>query len=132
VKGGSVSLLEVLMAHIHHRSQEGFDDPFERRKAFGFEPQCILSVEINGYKDGAPKKIIVHCLMPYPFFEGKHATCSMEYGSYVGLPCSVSIQMLSQNQVKAMGAMTIENSDASPKIFLSELERRNVRFTRQS
>jgi len=128
VKGKSVSVFDALMSHIHRRYEETFQYPAEIEKAVGFVPQCILSVEIRGYRDGTPKKTTVHCRMPYPFFEGKKTTCPMEYGSYVGLPSSISLQMLSQGQVSVHGAMTIENSDASPASFLSELKKRGATF----
>ena len=128
VKGTSVSVFEVLMSHLHRRYEEAFQDPGEIEKALGFVPQCILSVEIRGYRGGAPKRTVVHCRMPYPFFEGKKTTCPMEYGSYVGLPGSISLQMLSQGQISVHGVMTIENSDASPALFLSELKKRKATF----
>ena len=53
----------------------------------------------------------------------------MEYGSYVGLPCSVTLQLLHQGEIAVKGLTTIENSGFDPKRFLAELEKRKVTFT---
>jgi len=56
----------------------------------------------------------------------------MDYGSYVGVPLSVSLQMLEHGEIPMKGAVTIETTSASPKRYLDEFEKRGVKFTKQS
>jgi saccharopine dehydrogenase-like NADP-dependent oxidoreductase len=129
INGVMVSPFEVIMAHIRREAKEEWEDPFELSESLGFNPHCVLSTDINGYKNGVGKRIVCHNQMPYPYFGGKAVTSSMEYGSYVGLPCSVTLQLIHQGEVPVKGLTTIENSGFSPQRFLAELEKRKVTFT---
>ena len=132
INGVEVSPFEVVMKHIKRQSVEKWEDPYKLAEKLGFNPQCILSVEITGYKNGMGKRSVYHSQMPYPFFDGKPVTASMDYGSYVGLPLSVSLQMLEHGEIPMKGAVTIETTSASPKRYLDEFEKRGVKFTKQS
>ena len=85
INGVMVSPFEVIMKHIKRQAVEQWEDPYRLAEKLGFNPQCILSVEMTGYKNGIGKRIVYHSQLPYPFFDGKPVTCSMEYGSYVKL-----------------------------------------------
>jgi saccharopine dehydrogenase-like NADP-dependent oxidoreductase len=132
INGVKVSPFEVVMKHIIRQSAEKWEDPYKLAGKIGFNPQCILSVEITGYKNGTGKRSVYHSQMPYPFFDGKPVTASMDYGSYVGVPLSVSLQMLEHGEISMKGAVTIETTNASPKRYLDEFEKRGVKFTKQS
>ncbi len=131
INGVKVSPFEVIMKHIKRQSVEKWEDPYRVAEKIGFNPQCILSVEITGYKNGMGKRIVYHSQMPYPFFDGKPVTASMEYGSYVGVACSVSLQMLGRGEIPMKGAVTIETTSVSPKKYLDECGKRGVKLTRQ-
>ena len=131
INGVQVSPFDVLMKHIKREAAELFEDPNALAEKLGFNPQCILSVEILGYKNGMGKRVVYHSQMPYPFFDGKHVTCSMEYGSYVGLACSVSLQMLLNGEISTKGAVTIENTNVSPEKFLEEFDKRGARLIKE-
>ena len=132
INGVKVSPYEVIMKHIQRQSAEKWEDPYKLAGKIGFNPQCILSVEITGYKNGTGKRSVYHSQMPYPFFDGKPVTASMETGSYVGLALSVSLQMLEHGEIPMKGAVTIETTSVSPKKYLDEFEKRGVKFTKQS
>ena len=132
INGAKVSPFEVVMEHIKRRSAEKWEDPYKLAEKIGFNPQCILSVEITGYKNGIGKRSVYHSQMPYPFFDGKPITATMDYGSYVGLPLSVSIQLLEHGEISTKGAVTIESTNMSPKKYIDEFTKRGVKFTKQS
>jgi len=131
INGVKVSPFEVVMKHIKRQGAEKWEDPYGLAEKLGFNPQCILSVEITGYKNGMGKRSVYHSQMPYPFFDGKPVTASMEYGSYVGVACSVSLQMLERGEIPIKGAVTIETTSVSPKKYLDECGKRGVKLTRQ-
>jgi len=84
INGVNVSPYEVVIKHIKRQAVEQWEDPYRLAEKLGFNPQCILSVEITGYKNGIDKRIIYHSQLSYPFFDGKPVTCSMYVGPYVG------------------------------------------------
>lgn len=131
VNGAKVSPYDVIVAHIIREAAEKWEDPYVLAEKIGFNPMCFLTVEIIGYKNGLGKRTICHNKMPYPYFGGKKITSSMEYGSYVGLPASISVQMLRNKEITTTGAVTIENTGVDPKRFISELEKRDVTFTHE-
>jgi len=131
VDGVKVSPYDAIVNHIKREAAEKWEDPYELSEKLGFNPHCILSVEIIGYKNGIGKRTICHNQMPYPFFGGKPITSSMEYGTYVGVPTSISVQMLAQGAMKETGAITIENTGVDAKDFIGELEKRNITFTHE-
>jgi saccharopine dehydrogenase-like NADP-dependent oxidoreductase len=129
VNGVKVSPYDACVAHIIREASEKWQDPYELSKELGFNPTCFLTVEIIGYKNGIGKRTICHKQMPYPYFDGQPVTSSMEYGSYVGLPASISVQMLRRGEITETGALTIESTGTCPKTYIAELEKRNVTFT---
>ncbi|MCD6599287.1 MAG: saccharopine dehydrogenase NADP-binding domain-containing protein [Dehalococcoidia bacterium] len=131
INGVEVSPFEVVMEHIKRQSAEKWEDPYELAEKLGFNPQCILSVEITGYKNGMGKRTVYHSQLPYPFFDGKPVTASMEYGTYVGVACSVSLQMLQHGEISKKGAVTIETTSVPPKKYLDEYGKRGAKLTRQ-
>lgn len=128
VNGTEVSPYDVLVKHIIREAAEDWEDPYEMAEKMGFNPHAVLTVEMIGYQNGIGKRTICHKRMPYPYFDGKAVTSSMEYGSYVGLPASISVQMLQKNRISRTGAVTIENTGIDPRQFLAELEKRGVAF----
>jgi saccharopine dehydrogenase-like NADP-dependent oxidoreductase len=55
----------------------------------------------------------------------------MYVGAYVGVPCSISLQMLAHGEIPEKGAVTIEMTSGSPKRYLEELEKRGARLIKQ-
>jgi len=131
INGVKVSPYEVIIRHIKRQAVEQWEDPYRLAEKLGFNPQCILSVEITGYKNGAGKRTVYHSQLPYPFFDGKPVACSMYVGAYVGVPCSISLQMLAHGEIPEKGAVTIEMTSGSPKRYLEELEKRGARLIKQ-
>ena len=131
INGVTVSPYEVIIKHIKRQSVEQWENPYRLAERFGFNPQAILSVEITGYKNRMGKRIVYHSQQPYPFFDGKPVACSMEVGSYVGLACSVSLQMLRHGEIPEKGAVTIEMTSGSPKRYLEEFEKRGAKLIKQ-
>jgi len=131
INGVKVSPYEVIIRHIKRQAVEQWEDPYRLAEKLGFNPQCILSVEITGYKNGAGKRTVYHSQLPYPFFDGKPVACSMYVGAYVGVPCSISLQMLAHGDIPEKGAVTIEMTSGSPKRYLEELEKRGAKLIKQ-
>ena len=131
VNGVTVSPYEVVIKHIKRQAVEQWEDPYRLAEKLGFNPQCILSVEITGYKNGAGKRTICHSQLSYPFFDGKPVACSMYVGAYVGVPCSISLQMLAHGEIPEKGAVTIEMTSGSPKRYLEEFEKRGAKLIKQ-
>jgi len=131
INGVTVSPFEVVMKHINRQAVEQWEDPYRLAEKLGFNPQCILSVEITGYKNGMGKRTVYHSQLPYPFFDGKPVTCCMEYGSYVGVACSISLQMLAHGEIPEKGAVTLEMTAVSPKKYLDEYAKRGAKLTKQ-
>jgi len=131
INGVKVSPYEVIMKHIERHAVEKWEDSYTLEKKLGFKSQDILSVEIIGFKNGMVNRIIYYCEPKYPFFDGKPATASMEYGSFVGVAGSVSLQMLANGEISQKGAFPVETSDVSAKKLLSEYEKRGFKFTKR-
>lgn len=131
INGVKVSPYEVIMKHIERHAVEKWEDPYTIAKKLGFKPQDILSVEIIGSKSGMGNRIIYYCEPRYPFFDGKPVTASMEYGSFVGVAGSVSLQMLAHGEIPEKGAFHVETSGVSAKKLFNEYEKRGFKFTKQ-
>jgi saccharopine dehydrogenase-like NADP-dependent oxidoreductase len=93
-------------------------------KELGFAPRDILSTEIIGSKGGIGERVVYHCIPPFPFFEGKPMTASMEYGSFVGVTCSIVLQMLARGEIKEKEAFIVQTTDNSTARLLGEYEKR--------
>jgi len=132
INGVKVSPYEVIMKHIERHAAEKREDSYTIAKKLGFNPQEVLSVEIIGSKNGMANRIIYYCQSRYPFFDGKPATASMEYGSFVGLAGSVSLQMLAHGEISQKGAYLVETSDVDARKIFNEYEKRGFKFTKQT
>jgi len=131
INGVEVSPLEVVMKHIKRQGVQKWEDPYRLAERLRFNPQNILSVEITGYKNGMGKRTVYHSQLPYPFFDGKPVTCLMEYGTYVGVACSISLQMLAHGEIPEKGAVTIEMTAVSPQKYLDEYAKRGAKLIKQ-
>ena len=131
VNGVKVSPYEVIMKHIERHAAEKWEDPYMMERKLGFKPQDILSVEVIGSKNGMVNRIIYYCEPKYPFFDGKPVTASMEYGSFVGVAGSVSIQMLAKGEITQKGAFQVETSDVSARKLFNEYQKRGFKFTKR-
>ncbi|RLC62009.1 MAG: hypothetical protein DRI01_07565 [Chloroflexi bacterium] len=131
VNGVKVSPYEVIMKHIERHAAEKWEDSYTIAKKLGFKPQDIMSVEIIGFKNGMANRIIYYCEPKYPFFDGKPVTASMEYGSFVGVAGSVSIQMLAKGEITQKGAFQVETSDVSAEKMFKEYQKRGFKFTKR-
>jgi len=132
INGVKVSPYEVIMKHIERHAAEKREDSYTIAKKLGFKPQDILSTEVIGSKNGMANRIIYYCEPRYPFFDGKPATASMEYGSFVGVAGSVSLQMLAHGEISQKGAYQVETSDVDARKMFNEYKKRGFKFTKQS
>jgi saccharopine dehydrogenase-like NADP-dependent oxidoreductase len=124
VQGGRVSPYEVIMKQIERHAEEKWEDSNVIAQELGFAPRDILSTEIIGSRGGIGKRIVYHCIPPYPFFEGKPVTASMEYGTFVGVTCSIALQMLAERKIAETGAFILQTTDVSAAELLKEYEKR--------
>ncbi len=131
VQGGRVSPYEVIMKHIERHAEEKWEDSNVIAKELGFAPRDILSTEVIGSKGGIGRRIVYHCIPPFPFFEGKPVTASMEYGTFVGVTCSIELQMLARGEITGKGAFIIQTSDISASEMLKEYEKRGFTFQQE-
>ncbi|UCF96826.1 MAG: saccharopine dehydrogenase NADP-binding domain-containing protein [Spirochaetaceae bacterium] len=129
LQGVKVSPYEVVMKHIERHAEEKWEDSNVIAQELGFVPRDILSTEVIGSKSGIGRRIVYHCIPPFPFFEGKPVTASMEYGSFVGVTCSIALQMLARGEIRDKGAFIIQTTDISAAAVLKEYEKRG--FTLQ-
>jgi hypothetical protein len=49
----------------------------------------------------------------------------------VGVPCSISLQMLAHGEIPEKGAVTIEMTSGSPKRYFEEFEKRGAKLIKQ-
>ena len=132
INGVKVSPFEVVMKHIERHAAEKWEDSYTVAKKLGFNPQDVLSTEVIGSRNGMANRIIYYCVPRYPFFDGKPANASMEYGSFVGVAGSVSLQMLAHGEISQKGAYQVETSDVDARKMFNEYEKRGFKFTKQS
>jgi saccharopine dehydrogenase-like NADP-dependent oxidoreductase len=124
VLGGSVSPYEVIMKHVERHAEEKWEDSNVIAKELGFAPRDILSTEVIGSKGGIGERVVYHCIPPFPFFEGKPVTASMEYGSFVGVTCSIALQMLARGEIREKGVFIVQTTGISAAGMLKEYEKR--------
>lgn len=129
INGDKVRPIEVIINSI--KPETDFKDPYELSKEIGWSPRGILSTEIVGYRKGVGHRIVYHTVPPYPFFDGKPTKLTMEYGCYVGVPLSVTLQMMARNEFKGKGVIVSETSTLSPREFFREMEKRGFKLIKE-
>lgn len=119
-------ILETLQDHVKSEGQKAdqWGDPDELLSEADWTPQTILSVEVTGTVDGQEDTAIFHFEQPYPFFDGNDITTMREYGIYVGVPMSVTLQMMAEDKIDTDGVFITETSGLDPEQYFEEMESR--------
>ena len=127
-----VDPLEVMQRQI---KRAGAEDEWRPPEALSPEtdwtPQTVLSAEVTGTVDGRRETAVLHLTQPFPFFDGNEITLMREYGCYVGVPLSVTLQLLAAGEVDADGVFVTETSGLDPDRYVGEMERRGFGLSRE-
>lgn len=127
VEGGEVDPLEVAQAQVKRAGREReaeWNSPGALSPETEWTPQTILSTEVTGSVDGDDGTAVFHFKQPYPFFDGNEITTMREYGCYVGVPLSVTLQMMAAGDVDADGVFVTETSGLDAERYFEEMESR--------
>lgn len=87
-------------------------------------PQTILSAEVTGTIGNRTDRTVLHFEQPFPFFDGNDITLMREYGCYVGVPLSVSLQLMAEGAVEQDGIFITETSGLDADRYFEEMEAR--------
>ncbi len=110
-------------------TEEAWRPPAELSPETDWTPQTILSAEVTGTVEGRRETAVSHLTQPFPFFDGHDITLMREYGSYVGVPLSVTLQLLAAGDVDAEGVFVTETSGVDPDRYVEEMERRGFELS---
>jgi saccharopine dehydrogenase-like NADP-dependent oxidoreductase len=127
VEGGEVDPLEVAQEQVKRAGREReaeWKPPEELSTEMDWTPQTILSAEVTGTVDGDDGTAVVHFEQPYPFFDGNEITTMREYGCYVGVPLSVTLQLMAEGAVDEDGVFVTETSGLDADRYFEEMESR--------
>jgi saccharopine dehydrogenase-like NADP-dependent oxidoreductase len=127
--GDDVDVLEVMQDRIKRAGAEEWRPPAELSPETGWTPQTILSAEVTGTVDGRRETAVHHLTQPFPFFDGHDITLMREYGCYVGVPLSVTLQLLAEGAVDAEGVFVTETSGMDPDRYVAAMERRGFELS---
>jgi saccharopine dehydrogenase-like NADP-dependent oxidoreductase len=119
-------VLETVQDHVKSEGQKAdtWADPDDHHSEVDWTPQTILSVEVNGTVDGEDGTAVFHFEQPYPFFDGNQITPMREYGVYVGVPMSVTLQLMAEGEISTDGVFITETSGLDPERYFEEMESR--------
>ena len=127
VEGGEVDPLEVAQEQVKRAGREReaeWKPPEELSTETEWTPQTILSAEITGSAADEDGTAVLHLEQPYPFFDGNEITTMREYGCYVGLPLSVTLQLMADGAVDEEGVFVTETSGLDADRYFEEMEAR--------
>lgn len=125
-----VDPLDVMQRQIKRAgTEEEWRPPTELSPETDWTPQTILSAEVTGTVEGRRETAVLHLTQPFPFFDGHDITLMREYGSYVGVPLSVTLQLLAAGDVDAEGVFVTETSGVDPDRYVEEMERRGFELS---
>lgn len=79
---------------------------------------------MTGSVDGRDDRAVFHFEQPFPFFDGKDITLMREYGCYVGVPLSVTLQLMADGAVDEEGIFITETSGLDAERYFEEMEAR--------
>ncbi|WP_323192091.1 saccharopine dehydrogenase NADP-binding domain-containing protein [Halostella sp. PRR32] len=133
VDGATVDPLDAMQQQI---KTEGHEDewrpPEQLSPKTDWTPQTVLSVEVTGSVDGREEEAVYHFEQPFPFFGGNDITLMREYGCYVGVPLSVTLQLMAENEVESDGVFVTETSGLDPERYFDEMESRGFELTAET
>lgn len=123
----TVDPVEILQAQIKKEGaavESEWKPPEDLSRETDFTPQTILSAEVGGTVDGREDRTVLHFEQPFPFFDGKDITLMREYGCYVGVPMSVTLQLMAEGAVDEDGIFITETSGLDADRYFEEMESR--------
>ncbi|WP_135303946.1 saccharopine dehydrogenase family protein [Haloarcula amylovorans] len=119
--------VEVMQEQIKAEGKAGESEwrpPSELSPETEWTPQTILSAEVTGSADGSADRTVLHFEQPFPFFDGNDITLMREYGCYVGVPLSVTLQLMADGAVEEDGIFITETSGLDAHRYFEEMESR--------
>lgn len=134
VEGGEVDPVEVAQEQVKRAGREReaeWKPPEELSTETDWTPQTILSSEVTGSNDGEEGVAVHHLEQPYPFFNGNDITTMREYGCYVGVPLSVTLQLMADGSVDENGIFITETSGLDAEQYLDKMESRGFELTKE-
>lgn len=133
MNGTKVDPLEVMQRHIMNEGRkDAWRPPEELSPETDWTPQTILSVEVAGTVDDREESAIYHFEQPFPFFDGNDITLMREYGCYVGVPLSVTLQMMANGEIETEGVFVTETSGINPERYFEEMEARGFELIEET
>lgn len=132
VEGSDVDPVEVAQEQVKRAGREReaeWQPPEELSTETDWTPQTILSSEVTGSNDGEDGVAVHHLEQPYPFFDGNDITTMREYGCYVGVPLSVTLQLMADGSVDEEGIFVTETSGLDAEQYFEEMESRGFELT---
>ncbi|WP_218780641.1 saccharopine dehydrogenase family protein [Halorarum halophilum] len=127
VYGGEVDPLEVAQEQVKRAGREReaeWKPPEKLSTETEWTPQTILSAEITGSVAEEDETAVLHLEQPYPFFDGNEITTMREYGCYVDLPLSVTLQLMADGAVNEERIFVTETSGLDADRYFEEMEAR--------
>ncbi|WP_200531175.1 saccharopine dehydrogenase NADP-binding domain-containing protein [Halorubrum sp. LN27] len=127
VDGTEVDPVEIMQQQVKNQGLEletQWRPPEELSPETEWTPQTVLSAEVTGTVDGQDDRAVFHLEQPSPFFDVEEITVMREYGSYVGVPLSVTLQLMADGDVDEDGIFITETSGLDAERYLDEMEER--------
>lgn len=132
VEEATVDPVEVMQSQIRtagQRRDAEWRPPEELSPETDWTPQTILSAEVTGTVEGSAERAVLHQQQPFPFFDGNDITLMREYGCYVGVPMSVTLQMMAEGTVDEDGVFITETSGIDARGYFDRLAERGFTLT---
>lgn len=127
VDGNTVDPLEVAQTQVKRAGAQRdaeWRSPEELSTETEWTPQTILSSEVTGTTAGDDGTAVFHFTQPFPFFDGNDISTMREYGCYVGVPLSVTLQLMADGDVDEEGIFVTETSGMDAEQYFEEMEAR--------
>jgi len=127
VEGQEVDPVEVMQEQVKAEGlalESEWKPPEELSPETDWTPQTILSAEVTGSAAGSDDRAVFHFEQPFPFFDGNDITLMREYGCYVGVPLSVTLQLMAEGAVDEDGIFITETSGLDADRYFEEMEAR--------
>ena len=134
VEGGEVDPLEVAQEQVKRAGREReaeWKPPEDLSTETDWTPQTVLSSEVTGSNGGEDGTAIHQFKQPYPFFDGNDITTMREYGCYVGVPLSVTLQLMAEGAVNEDGIFVTETSGLDIERYFEAMETRGFELIEQ-
>ncbi|WP_082256326.1 MULTISPECIES: saccharopine dehydrogenase family protein [Haloferax] len=134
VEGGTVDPLEVAQSQVKRAGRQRdaeWQAPEELSSETEWTPQTILSSEVTGTAAGEAGTAVYHFEQPFPFFDGNEISMMREYGCYVGVPLSVTLQLMAEGSVDKDGIFVTETSGMDAERYFEMMEARGFELTEE-